>query len=428
MTSTETQTAVSVLIQVLKGRPIEVALNRACSKLMTSRVSAWVYGSCRHYFSIREQLENLSKTHPDKLDIEVIATLLIGLYQLTRTDRKPHAVVFDCVETVKQLKKRSASSLVNAVLRHANGSFSATSECGIHELPKWLISMVRSSYDQKHADEILRNINVRMPQTLRVNTRKIEVARYHEVLKQSDIAFSTVDTGKTIWLENPQPTATLPGYLDGWFSVQDASSQLPVGSLDLKHGMRVLDACSAPGNKSFQILEDDVQLVALDLDETRSQWSVLEGKRLGSPLVIELADATQLDWWDGIHFDRILIDAPCSATGTIARRPDVKIHRSPEQLESLGRKQFNLIHNLLTTLKDDGVLVYCTCSILPCENDAVVGKILNAVDGVHVEPIRLTQAAKNHAITQQYGTTIIPHSDWGDGFYMAKLRRTSSPT
>ena len=148
------------------------------------------------------------------------------------------------------------------------------------------------------------------------------------------------------------------------FSVQDASAQLPVRQLDIRPGLRVLDACAAPGNKALQLLEHDIELTAIDINPARRAWCEIESKRLGLPLTIIEGDATSLTWWDSTPYDRILLDAPCSATGTIGRHPDVKIHREPLQIVSLQERQIQLLSNLWQVLAPDGVLMYATLLVV----------------------------------------------------------------
>lgn len=425
MSNPHTLTAVRILKKVLQGQPLEAALIGDCSQANRARVTAWVYEACRHYFSLSSLLAKKSRIPLEKLDLEVFATLLIGSLQLTKTDRKTHAIVFDCVEVVKRLQKRSATGFVNAVLRGIARSPQDDAPGTHSDMPVWLTSKINSSFNQKDANAILQGLQSRMPQTLRINDRKIDSLTFQQALNEAGIEFTELGSANAIRIDHPQPTHALPGYLEGWFSVQDASSQLPVLSLDLQSDQRVLDACAAPGIKSFQILELDVELMALDINEGRTHWTQSESKRLGVPLSIKNADATSLDWWDGIRFDRILLDAPCSATGTIGRHPDVKIHRQPEQLAQLQSRQLALLLNLWQTLESDGILVYCTCSILPEENDSVLKEFLHTENDARVECVQLPELAKRHMFSQQYGHLIVPHADWGDGFYIAKLRKVA---
>ena len=357
------------------------------------------------------------------MDREVFAVLLLGTFQLTHSKAKPYVVVSQSVEAIKRLRKSSAAYLVNAVLRRVEPSFKPQSPCGKAELPTWLIEDLQRNYGKHVLHELTQHVNQRMPQCLRVNLAKATPRQVQDLLKEHSIAHSTACGGETIFIESPQPSRTLPGYDEGWFTVQDASAQLPVRHLELEPDARVLDACAAPGNKAFQLLEHNIHLTALDINPIRQAWSKNEGRRLGLDLEIVEADARTLAWWDRVPFDRILLDAPCSATGTIGRHPDIKLHRSTEQFPKLHNQQFELLANLWQTLADDGILLYSTCSLLSIENDAVVERLLQSEVDVIPEPIKLPELVKAKAMPQAFGTQILPHPAWGDGFYLSKLRK-----
>lgn len=425
MRNDDIRLAARLLIRVLKGESLETAVEVSGAALASSRIRAWVYGVCRHYFSVSEQLARVCNTPLTRLDREVLAVLLIGVYQLTHSKAKPHAVVSESVEATKRLHKQSAAFLVNAVLRKVDRDFKPTSLSGKYELPDWLIEKLRDAYGDKFIRGQLACLNSRMPQCLRVNQHKISPQEFHGELRSQNIAFTTLQQDATVRLSTPQPTHSIPGYTEGWFAVQDASAQLPVRELDIQPNLRVLDACAAPGNKAFQLLEHDIELTALDINPARRAWCEIESERLGLPLNIIEGDATNQIWWDGRPFDRVLLDAPCSATGTIGRHPDVKIHREPEQLASLHERQVQLLSNLWNVLAPDGVLVYATCSLLPEENDAVIAHLVNTSNDVRFESLSVHYSERPLIIPQDFGIQIFPDPDWGDGFYIAKLHKVN---
>ena len=423
MRSDDIRLASRLLIRVLKGESLESALEVAGADLASARIRAWVYGVCRSYFSLSEQLASLCKTPLPKLDREVLAVLLIGVYQLTHSEAKSHAVVSESVEAIKRLHKQSAAALVNAILRKVDREFKPASLSGTYEIPDWLVEKLRDAYGDKFIQSHLRRFIGRMPQCLRVNQHKVSPKDFHALLRSEGVAFTTLRGDETVRLCTPRPTHSIPGYAEGWFAVQDASAQLPVRELDLQPKFRVLDACAAPGNKAFQLLEHDIELTAIDINPTRHAWSEEEGQRLGMHLTIIEGDAAHQDWWDHRLFDRILLDAPCSATGTIGRHPDVKIHRKPQQIAELQERQAQLLSNLWQLLAPNGVLVYATCSLLREENDAVIAHLLRSNDDVQVEPIDLHASNRPLITPQEFGTQLFPDPEWGDGFYLAKLRR-----
>lgn len=424
MRSDDIRLAARLLIRVLKGESLESALAVAGAALTSSRIRAWVYGVCRHYFSISEQLANLCATPLPKLDREVFAVLLLGVYQLTHTDAKSHAVVSESVEAIRRLRKQSAAALVNAILRKVDRDFKPSSVRGKYELPDWLIERLKKAYGGKFVDDTVRHLNHQMPQCLRVNQHRISAKDFHAVLRKQNIAFTTLRQDSTVRLCTPQPSHSIPGYAEGWFAVQDASAQLAVRELDIQPKLRVLDACAAPGNKAFQLLEHDIELTAIDINPARSAWCEGEGKRLGLPLTIHEGDATTQGWWDERPFDRILLDAPCSATGTIGRHPDVKLHRESEQIAVLQERQVQLLSNLWQLLAPDGVLVYATCSLLPEENDEVIAQLHRSNADVQLESNEVDASERPLIIPQEFGSQILPDPEWGDGFYFAKLRKT----
>lgn len=421
MRNDDIRRAARLLIRVLNGESIETALEVSGAALSSARIRAWIYGVCRHYFSVSEQLSKHCRTPLSKLDQEVLAVLLLGVYQLTYSNAKPHAVVSESVEAVRRLHKQSAAFLVNAVLRKVERDFKPTSLSGKHELPDWLIEKLRAAYGTKFIQSHVPRFNSRMPQCLRVNQHKISPQAFHAVLRSENIGFATLRKDATVRLCTPQPSHSIPGYTEGWFAIQDANAQLPVRELDIRPKLRVLDACAAPGNKAFQLLEHDIELTALDINPDRRAWCETESKRLGLPLSILEADATNKHWWDGHPFDRILLDAPCSATGTIGRHPDVKLHREPAQMTVLHERQVQLLSNLWDVLAPEGKLVYTTCSILPEENDAVVAHLVSTNDDVQPETLKVRPSERPLIIRQEFGAQIFADPDWGDGFYLAKL-------
>ena len=423
MKQNDTLSAVHILTQVLRGRPLVEAINGQDPAVATPRVRAWTFGVCRHYFSLSERLAHVSKIPLKKLDMDVFATLLVGLFQLTQSSRKPYAVVSEAVDTVKHLHKGSATGFVNALLRQSGKPFESKSLSARYELPEWLIESIQASYSPVESERIFTHINCQAPQTLRVNQRKIDPQAFQQALNEAKIKFEELGDACTLRINQPQPTASLPGYEEGRFVAQDANAQIPVKCLDLAAGQRVLDACAAPGNKAFQILEYDVELTALDNDAHRCEWSKTTGQRLGMPLAIQVADASSLDWWDGKPFDRILIDAPCSATGIIARNPDIKIHRQADQLSDLVANQLALLESLWKTLAVRGKLVYCTCSLLPDENEKVIEAFLAEAKDAHADPLVDTIDLSCNLISRSIGVQTLPDPNRGDGFYIAKLSK-----
>jgi 16S rRNA (cytosine967-C5)-methyltransferase len=223
-----------------------------------------------------------------------------------------------------------------------------------------------------------------------------------------------------VQLEKACDITALPGFAQGWFSVQDEAPQLSAHLLELKSGQRVLDACAAPGGKTCHLLEAaDVKVTAIELEQRRIGRMEENLQRLQLKADIICADASEPEgWWDGQHFDRILLDAPCSATGVIRRNPDIKILRSSEDILALAQLQLKLLTKLWPLLKPGGYLLYATCSVLRQENDRVVGRFLKyQTEAQHC-------AIEAHwGLELEHGRQLLPDPNSHDGFYYAKLHK-----
>lgn len=386
------------------------------------------FGTCRWYYQLDAILKQLLTRPLKAKDADVRALLLIGLYQLQHLDIAAYAVINETVSATRALGKDWARSLVNAVMRnyqrrHEELLPKATAgEAGRFAHPQWLIERLRSAWPGSWQDVLEAN-NLRPPMTLRINRRKTTRDDYLLQLQQGGIearAGQLADTA--IYLQEACPVERLPGFAVGMVSVQDEASQLVPGLLQPGPGMRVLDACAAPGGKSCHILESErslSELVALDNSSRRLERMQQNLERLQLKAHMITADAQRLDsWWDGQPFDRILLDAPCSATGIIRRHPDIKLLRRPADIQQLRSIQLQLLQSLWHCLKPGGILLYSTCSILPEENHQIIEAFLD------------TQAdAKDQEISAQWGVEcprgrqLLPDPSGHDGFYFALLRK-----
>ncbi|MCY3639899.1 MAG: 16S rRNA (cytosine(967)-C(5))-methyltransferase RsmB [Gammaproteobacteria bacterium] len=374
------------------------------------------YGCLRHHFSLAEAVEaRLAKPLRAK-DLDLFCLMLVGAYQLQRMRVPGHAAINETVSAVRVLGKPWAAALVNAVLR----KLPARPAGDASDHPPWLQGKIETQYGDQ-APALLRANNQRAPMGLRINRRKIEPADYRALLKRADIAFDDAWLPESILLRKPQPSATLPGFQDGAVAVQDVGAQL-VGSFmaeRLRNGGRVLDACAAPGGKLFHLLESGLELdvTALDNAPTRLQTLTEAAQRLGhEDFRASADDACGLAWWDGEPFDCVLIDAPCSGSGTLRRHPDIKVTRTPQQVLGASRLQGALLRNLWRTVRPGCTLLYCTCSILAEENDQVVESFLEAHEDAHAAGVELpTGTATRH------GWQMLPTEPATDGFYLARV-------
>jgi 16S rRNA (cytosine967-C5)-methyltransferase len=260
---------------------------------------------------------------------------------------------------------------------------------------------------------------------LRVNAQKATREKYLQQLADAGIAAQTcTETSHGIRLDNAINVSELPGFSDGLVSVQDASAQLAGELLPLSSQLRVLDACAAPGGKTAHLLEREpsLQLTAIDIDAKR----LTRVKETLARLQLPDADCIDADvgltdeWWNGKMFDRILLDAPCSATGVIRRHPDIRLLRTPADVAKLSIVQLRLLTQLWETLADDGYLLYATCSVLPQENSAVIAAFLT--DRADAEEVATDE---RYGIKQLHGRQRLPQVNGGDGFFYALLRKKS---
>jgi 16S rRNA (cytosine967-C5)-methyltransferase len=378
---------------------------------------ALVTDCIRWHYRLQWQLGQLLDKPLDAREGALSALLRIGLLQLQFMRIPDHAAVDETVGAAKFLGRQHARGLINAVLRRYLRERSAlevaivADEQAYLNHPSWLIDRIRADWPQA-ADSILTADNARPPMWLRVNTRRMEPAAYGRKLAAADIDFVLDDElPAAIRLETAMPTAEIPGFDAGEVSVQDRNAQLAAGMLDLGAGQRVLDACAAPGGKTAAIVEARADLDALvALDRSPARIATLEQNltRLGHRAIVVCADAGEPgQWWDGRVFDRILLDAPCSATGVIRRHPDIRLRRTPEAILGALETQQRLLAALWPLLADGGRLVYVTCSVLRQENALQIDRFLSA------RPDAELSASKQ----------LLPGEADGDGFYYACVKK-----
>lgn len=374
------QQAVSVLQPILRRKSsLQILKQRAhCPELQEI-----CYGVCRYYYQLDFIAKQLLRKVPQ--DDSIYLLIIIGLYQLLYMNTAPYAVISEAVEASKVMNKAWASKLINAVLRN----FQRQQDTLFAQLtkkpdiqyahPGWLTDAIKHAYPEDWR-AILQANNQKPPMTLRVNQQKITRQDYQKKLHSQAIASQiTRRSGVGITLANPIGVKQLPSFYDGEVSLQDEAAQLAADLLDVHEGMRVLDACAAPGGKTCHLLEQypSIDLTAIDNQATRLQQIQENLQRLQLQAKLITADAANTNhWWDKQTFDRILLDAPCSATGVIRRHPDSKLLKRKSDIAALADKQLTLLTALWPLLKPGGKLLYATCSILPQENQQVIEKFL----------------------------------------------------
>lgn len=384
------------------------------------------FGVCRYYFSLQAITEKLlSKPFRNK-DADIHALVLVGLYQLWHMRVPDHAAINETVNATKPLKKLWAKNLVNGVLRnflrdkeslitkHGNTDFNH---------PQWLLQHVKAAWpnDWQH---ILTQNNQPGPFSLRVNQLQTSREDYSDLLNKAEIEHRLCEhSSEGITLSTPVDVTALPNFSEGASSVQDEAPQISASLLALQPGQRVLDACCAPGGKTCHIAESEPQLkklLALDINAKRLEKVEQNLTRLKLTADITEGSADNLSWWDGEKFDRILLDAPCSATGVIRRHPDIKLLRRETDIAELAALQLKILQNLWQTLNNEGILVYATCSILPQENENLIKTFVEQQhDAIHL-PIEASWGEK-----RVFGRQLFPQPNGHDGFYYSRIKKGS---
>jgi len=360
----------------------------------------------------------------------VHAALLIGVHQLFETRVPAHAAVAETVEAVRIVGGEWAVGLVNAVLRRVQVEAPALREHFAHDAefahahPRWLLDAFAADWPDDWP-AIVAAGNARADLTLRVNARHGTRDDYAAKLTAAGIASVPHEFARDA-LQVPdggEPTL-LPGFAAGACSVQDAAAQLAVELLDLVPGLRLLDACAAPGGKCAHALEREPALgevLALDLDAARLDRVAENLLRLGLSARLLVGDATAPDaWWDGRRFDRILLDSPCSASGIIRRHPDIKLLRRPRDLDALTHTQAKLLDALWPLLAPGGRLVYATCSVLEREGARQVARFVARTPDAAALPLAVPWGR-----VRGMGRQVLPGDSGMDGFFYAALVKRS---
>lgn len=381
------------------------------------------YGTLRWYSALEWLAGKLLSRPLKQRDMDLQALILSALFQLWREEGHEHAAVHASVECTRVLNKAWASGLVNAVLRRflrernaLLGKLEQQPERFAH--PDWMLQRLQQDWPLMW-QEIAAANNEQAPLWLRINRSRTSRGDAANLLHEAGFEVRThPQAPEAIAVEPAAPVQQLPGFADGLFSVQDPAAQLAAGYLAPEPGLRVLDACAAPGGKTSHLLELEpgIELLALDRDPQRAGLIQDNLKRLGLSCQVQCADAAESSgWWDGKPFDRILLDAPCSATGVIRRHPEIKLLRSEIQVARAIEDQQRLLHALWPLLKTGGILVYATCSVFKEENHEQIHEFL----------ARYPEASlAGPEAGDGTGRQILPGEDEMDGFYYALIRKS----
>lgn len=422
--------ASEVVAAVLDGRNLTDTLSAlwrrqpALEPRQRAAIQDISYGTLRHLGEVRFCLGKLlSRSIDEPLLYALLAT---GVYQLGWGRAAPYAVVDHAVRVAAQIGSGRGKGLVNAVLRNylrqkdeLKGQAAADAEARWNH-PHWWIKAMRRHYPEQW-EQILEANNQHPPMSLRVNLRRGDAAGYLERLRAEGIEAAAMGAQEPlvcVRLAEPVGIDRLPGFQDGDCSVQDLGAQWAAPLLGVEAGMRVLDACAAPGGKACHLLEiADLDLTALDLDRVRLDRVASNLNRLGLKAELIAGDASRpADWWDGRPFDRILADVPCSATGVARRHPDIKWLRRPDDFGRFAAQQAAMLDALWTCLAPGGRMLYVTCSVFPQENGEQIAAFLQRRADARRLPLAGIPASGQ----------LLPDGS-SDGFFYALLEKAAEP-
>jgi 16S rRNA (cytosine967-C5)-methyltransferase len=378
------------------------------------------YGVLRHYGQLDALLKLLLNKPVWNKNLHCL--LLVALYQLIYSKSASHAIVDSAVSASNDFNgNKAVRGLINAVLRNFVRSRATLleratgSEIGRFSHPQWWIDKLRTQYPDQY-QTILEASNFRAPMTLRINRRRVNSSEYQSLLREAGIEVR-LSRNDAIELAQPFSVDKLPGFAEGLVSVQDMAAQMAGPLLDVHNGMRILDACAAPGGKTSHLLElADVELTAIDDDATRAALVTQNLARLGlSAHCIMQGNASQPEkWWDNRQFDRILADVPCSASGVTRRHPDIKWLRREDDIPRFASRQREILESLWGMLVKGGKLLYATCSIFAEENRLQVDQFLRQHSDAHLLPLPQGETIEGQ---------LLPNAHH-DGFYYALLGKT----
>lgn len=430
--------AVKVLLAVIqKNHSLTEALDSILPARLDRRdialIKQYCYGTLRWYFRLKSIAKNLIYKPLKARDQDIELLLILGLYQLIYLNTPHYAAISETVEATIAFKKIWAKGLINQALhqliRHLEQHLKTADETlmGKFSHPQWMIDKLQRAWPCQWQDILLAN-NQPPPFFIRVNLLRVSREQYQCQLAELSVQSQFYpQLSQALRLETALSVDELPGIEQGSCSVQDLASQYVVTLLDCRSGLRILDACAAPGGKTCHILETYPQrlnLMAIDRDPQRLKLVEENLQRLqlsANALKLLSADARKPDlWWDGQPFDRILLDAPCSGSGVIRRHPDIKILRKPDDIANYAQQQYELLTALWPLLIPGGRLVYTTCSIFPEENVEVTKRF--SQNFADARPLLVEVEA---TIPQTIGCQLLPSITGGDGFYYAVFIKCS---
>lgn len=427
--------AVEILNSVLSGESLTEALPRLSGNLEDNDkrfVQHLLFGTLRQYDALDDRVSQMLAKPIKPAEIEVKLAQILAAYELTEMATAEYAILNNWVNLIKEMDKQWAAGLTNAILRNIQRGKLPPAKflAGKSNLPAWFAKRIETQWGEKALEEIGTFYQLHPEMILRVNLQKNSRDEYLEKLKAANIAAMAHDFVTTaIVLESPVSVELLPGFSEGCVSVQDASAQLAAQLLGIEAGMRVLDACSAPGGKTTAILEQTSKLetlVALDSSKERLERVYENVKRVCGELPAFMTiEATPCEAYETtLQFDRILLDVPCSATGIMHRHPDIKRLRLASDIHNLRAIQAEILAHAWTQLKVGGKLLYATCSILKDENEQQIRHFLKEEKSAKEVKFMLPFGE-----VRDVGVQILPRyfesEKSVDGFYYALLEKVA---
>ena len=410
-----------------------VALEAICSVVLDKRslssivyhqddsalTKSLVFGTIRFYHQLNDIVTGLLNHSLEKEDLDIHCLMLLGAYQILYSKVAIHASIYETVNVLNALDKSWAKGLVNAILRQIDRDQALLKQQIHYSHPTWMVKKIKQNYPDNF-EQIFSQNNIQAPMTIRIHPQ-YSVNEYQHRLTEFGTNAKTVNvTPQALVLEKPVSVYDLPDFESGSCYVQDASAQLAAYLLAPESQERILDACSAPGGKTTHLCElaPNASVVALDSDLERLDRvkQNIQRFKLNNVDIIQ-GNAQQQDWWDGELFDKILLDAPCSATGVIRRHPDIKLLRKPKDIVNLVKLQAQILDNLWQMLKPGGTLLYATCSILKSENELQISQFIQGRQDAEEVKINLDWGIKTAVGRQQ-----LPSNEF-DGFYYAKIKK-----
>ena len=417
-----------------KINPRVIALHAICSVVLNKKsladvelplestdlsfAKSLIFGTIRFYHHLNDIVTPLINKPLEKDNLDLHCLLLLGAYQLLYAGTPTHAAINETVSVAEKIEKKWAKGFINAILREIDRNHKQILTTEHFSHPSWMVKKLKQDYPDQH-QEIFRENNKQAPMTLRIHP-SIGRQNYQQQLHSIGIESEPCpNTKQALILAEAINVSQLPRFFEGSCYVQDASAQLAGQILNPKTGELILDACCAPGGKTTHLAElcTDARIVAIDSDQNRLTRVEENIERFQlKNIVLKQGDAHNKVWWDGQLFDKILLDAPCSATGVIRRHPDIKLLRKPRDIKQLVKIQASILDNLWTCLKPSGTLLYATCSVLKAENEQQIENFLQRTKDAQHEAIELDWGMG------EIGRQQLPSHEF-DGFYYAKLTK-----